>query len=361
MTATPVRLPDAASVADVLAALVPETADAALAPALSQAFAGFTFTIAAIDDFYWRDNRTVLTADGTRIGDHRAFVERELAALGGDLDAFWNRYRSGEVQFTEWRGGRAFAAAATGPGIADFVQIALNRESEFLAGPIVDPHYRPFSAERLFEPSWVKRDPTHVEPPLIGPVYRLIGAGGIVHMKSFLARYARLERENREARRSEVEDRVIRLIGPGGTREIPFLEAHPDWFAELPRENRFFADWERSSAAGARIFVYWAFEVHDFEERGQRTVGFTPRPLQVPAKRLLADEAPSVHQLMERVEAIDEEIGLPFAWFFLMTHGQWVDPDVGHAIAAGLRAGRMRLAPADAAVLLAWADKPYLF
>ncbi|WP_256375566.1 hypothetical protein [Ensifer sp. WSM1721] len=44
-----------------------------------------------------------------------------------------------------------------------------------------------------------------------------------------------------------------------------------------------------------------------------------------------------------------------------MTHGHWVDPDVGHAIAKGLRAERVRLPDRDAAVLLAWADKPYLF
>ncbi|RWE74196.1 MAG: hypothetical protein EOS63_26695 [Mesorhizobium sp.] len=53
--------------------------------------------------------------------------------------------------------------------------------------------------------------------------------------------------------------------------------------------------------------------------------------------------------------------GLPFARFFLMTHGHWVDPNVGHAIAERLRARRVRLPDQDAAILLAWADKPYLF
>ena len=44
-----------------------------------------------------------------------------------------------------------------------------------------------------------------------------------------------------------------------------------------------------------------------------------------------------------------------------LTHGHWVDPDVGDAIADGLRAGRVRLPDRDAAVLLDWADKRYLF
>lgn len=60
---------------------------------------------------------------------------------------------------------------------------------------------------------------------------------------------------------------------------------------------------------------------------------------------------------MERIEAVDAEAGLSFAWFFLMTHGHWVDPD----IADGLRAGRVRLLDRDARVLLDWTDNRYIF
>lgn len=363
MTDTPTRLPDAATVEAVLKTLDPASADANLAPALSGEFPGFAFSAARVDDFYWRDTRTVLSADGTRLGDHRGWVEHELAELGGDLTAFWMRHRESEFRFSEWRGTSVFAFATTGPGVADFVQISLGREVEVLAGPVVDPDYRPYSADDLFDPSWVRRGPDSDAQVLSGPVYQLRGrtGGGIVHMKSFLGRRARIEREQRAARRPELGNRVIHEVGPTGTRDIPFLEANPDWLDFVPRENRFFADWERSSAAADRIFVHWAFDIHDLEERGRREIGFIPRPLTNPAERLLADDGVSVHRLMERIEAGDEEVGLPFAWFFLMTHGHWIDPDVGHAIAEGLRAGRVRLPDQDAAVLLAWDDKPYLF
>ncbi|RUW74933.1 hypothetical protein EOA29_29965, partial [Mesorhizobium sp. M1E.F.Ca.ET.063.01.1.1] len=119
---------------------------------------------------------------------------------------------------------------------------------------------------------------------------------------------------------------------------------------------------ERSSACAHRVFDHWAFDIHDLEHRGKkRKIGFIPRPLKTPAGKLPLEDGISVHRLMERTEAIDAEIGLPFAWFFLMTHGHWVDPDVGDAIAEGLRQGRVRLPDRDAAVLLAWADKKYLF
>ncbi|ESZ32910.1 hypothetical protein [Mesorhizobium sp. L2C066B000] len=360
----PIRLPDPASVETVLAALQPQSADAELAPALSKAFPGFAFTVARIDDPYWRNPHAVVAADGTRLGGHRAWVERALAEVGGDLTAFWNRHRQDGEKFTEWRGTSVFAFAPTGPGVADFVQLSLGREIEVLAGAVVDPDYRPTSADHLFEPTWVTRESAVAARQLAGPVYRLRGrtGGGIVHMRSFLARRARIEREQREAQRPELEARIIREVGPDGARDTPFLVANPDWFDFEPRENRFFSDWERSSACGHRIFDHWAFDIHDLEGREQkREIGFVPRPLKLPAERLLAGESVSVHRLMERIEAIDAEMGLPFAWFFLMTHGHWVDPDVGHTIADGLRAKRVRLADGDAAVLLAWADKPYLF
>ncbi|WP_210215062.1 hypothetical protein [Mesorhizobium sp. M4B.F.Ca.ET.089.01.1.1] len=113
-----------------------------------------------------------------------------------------------------------------------------------------------------------------------------------------------------------------------------FFDSNPDWFDFVPRESRFFVAWERSSAAADRIFAHWAFDIHDLEDRGRREIGFIPRPLKMPTERLLADEGVSVHRLMERIKAIDTEIDLPFAWFFLMTHDHWFDPNVGHAIAA---------------------------
>lgn len=361
----PVRLPDPASVETVLASLQAQSADAGLAPALNKTFPGFSFSTAPVDDFYWRgDARTVLSADGTRLGDHGAWVEKELAELNGDLTAFWSRHRESGKKFAEWRGASAFAFAPTGPGVADFLQISLGRELEVLAGPVVDPDYRPYSADDLFDPSWVQREPAADGPLLSGPIYRLRGraGGGIVHMRSFLARRARIDKEQREASRPELENRIIREVGPDGTRDTAFLDANPDWFDFVPRENRFFADWQRSSACGHRIFDHWAFDIHDFEERGKkREIGFIPRPLKMPAGKLALGLNISVHRLMERIEAIDAEVGLPFAWFFFMTHGYWVDPDVGHTIADGLRAGRVRLPDRDAAVLLAWADKKYLF
>lgn len=64
---------------------------------------------------------------------------------------------------------------------------------------------------------------------------------------------------------------------------------------------------------------------------------------------------------MDRTEAIDREAGHPFAWSFLMTHGNKVESEVGDAITKRLREARVRLPDQDAKVLLQWADERYGF
>ncbi len=362
MTA-PARLPDAASLEAVLAGLDPASADAALLPALAASFPGFEFGFARIDDDYWRDTRSVIRPDGTRLGELRPWMMAELAKENGDASAVWKRLKETDLQITEWRGTSAFVSAPTGPGAADYVQIGLGREIEWRAGRIVNPDYRPWGEEELLDPSWPRTDQLPDSDRLAGPVYRLLAraGGAVVHVRSFLDRCDRIERGKREAKRPELERRVIREVGPGGTRETPFLEAVPDYFGFVPRELRFFQDWEESSARPQRVFAHWALDIRDYTHKGEREVGFIPRPLRPPKERLLMTPDASVHFLMERIEAVDREIGLPFGWFFLMTHGHWVDPDVGLAIAQGLKAQRVRLPDPDAGVLLRWADRTYGF
>jgi hypothetical protein len=358
MTSSPLRLPDAASLEAVLADLDPATADADLVPALGRAFPGLRFTVARIDDDYWRDTRSVIRSDGSRLGELRPWMTAELAKEGGDISALWRRLRETDLLITS-----AFVFAPTGPAPADYIQIALGRESEWRAGPIVNPDYRPYGEEELFDPSWIRRDALGEAGRLMGPVYRQLdrAGGALAHLRSFLGRCDRIERERREAKRPELERRVIQEIGPAGAREIPDLEAVPDWFEHVPRELRFFEDWEQSSAGAQRVFAHWALDLRDYTHKGEREVGFIPRPLQRPKDRLLPTADSSVHILMDRIEAIDRELGLPFGWFFLMTHGHWVEPEIGQALAAGLREVRIRLSDRDARVLLRWADKPYGF
>ena len=237
------------------------------------------------------------------------------------------------------------------------MQISLGRETEWCAGPIVNPSRRPWGEEELLDPSWISHDEMSADKVLAGPLYSLNRTSSVVYVRTFLARCARLERDKREARRPELERRV--WVGSDGTR-TPFLDLQPNYFDFTPREVRFFQDWEESSARTSRVYEHWALDIRDYEHKGERELAFIPRPLRLPEEHLEAGDS-SVHILMDRVEAIDREMGLPFAWFFFMTHGNKVSPAVGEAIAQGLREARVRLPEHDAKVLLRWADEQYLF
>ena len=90
-TEIPVRLPDAASVETVLSRLPSGADEATLAVALTDAFPGFSFSAANINDQYWRDSRSVLAADGTRVAEYRPWMEAELAKDNGDIASVWRR------------------------------------------------------------------------------------------------------------------------------------------------------------------------------------------------------------------------------------------------------------------------------
>jgi len=309
----PVRLPDHASVEAALARF-PAGADEA---ALTAAFPGFVFSAANDDDEYWRVERSVLAADGTRIAEYRPWMEAELAKNNGDVEAVWSRLRETDLQISEWHGNSVYAFAPTGSGAADYVQTSLGREIEWRAGPIVNPSYRPWSELDLLDSSWIDHDARSDDKVIAGLALPFEQAcrqqcracPDIPH-----AVRAPRARQARGARRPEMEQRV--WIGSDGTQR-PFLELQPDWFDVVPREVRFFQDWEESSAHSARVFEHWALDITDYEHNGQREIGFITRPLHLPKESLKAGDA-SVHMLMDRIEAIDREVGLAFGWYFLI-------------------------------------------
>lgn len=150
---SPTRLPDRASVEAVLAVLPAGADEAELASALTKKFPGFSFTATGIDDVYWRDVRSVLAPDGSRVAELQPWMTEALARHGGDAKALWMELHDSKLQISEWHGNSAFAFAPTGPGAADCVQISLGREIEWRAGPIVDPTSPPWSENDLLDPA----------------------------------------------------------------------------------------------------------------------------------------------------------------------------------------------------------------
>jgi hypothetical protein len=304
----PAILPAAALVETILSQLPSGASEATLAAALTDGFLGFSFSAANLDDQYWRAARSVLTVDGTRIAEYRPWMKAELAKDNGDIATLWRRLQDTDLQISEWHGNSVYAFAPTGSGAAGYVQISLGRETEWRAGPIVNPSRRTWGEENLLDPSWISHDEMSDDKVLAGPLYRLLGRAGssVVHVRSFLARRARRERDKREGRRPKLERCV--WVGSNGT-QTPFLDLQPDYLDFAPREVRIFQDWEYSSARNARVYEHWALDIRDYEHKDEREIVFITRPLHLPAEKLEAGDS-SVHVLMDRTEAIRASLRL---------------------------------------------------
>jgi len=146
--------------------------------------------------------------------------------------------------------------------------------------------------------------------------------------------------------RKSLGDHCQRLLPPAIAQKVPLRREGNE--TRLQTEGKDLA----STRTGRSTFTTTTTKA--------RARGFAPRPLHLPEEKLGVGDA-SVYCLMDRVEAIDCEVGVPFGWSFLVTHGNRVEPEVGQAIVKGLRDERVILPDRDAPVLLRWAERPYGF
>lgn len=116
---------------------------------------------------------------------------------------------------------------------------------------------------------------------------------------------------------------------------VPFLDLHP----ELAKYHacgtvRWVADWYRSSAQKEPPYRHWYFEFIDSDlwqnPPPERTLYFIPQWLstkKLPEIRVKSND--TIHSLLARLEALDNKVGCPFAWYFFMLHGNRVEGSPG--------------------------------
>lgn len=124
-------------------------------------------------------------------------------------------------------------------------------------------------------------------------------------------------------------------------------------------------DWERSSAgkSGAQLYDNWFFEIRDYTQNGQRNFGAihqwitTLKLAEVEAKpRNISDYA-----IYDKLQRLDKRVGVPFAWYFFMLHGNRVHIWAGQRILKAVENGTIVMPDQDYLVLRQWYDMPYGF
>lgn len=170
-------------------------------------------------------------------------------------------------------------------------------------------------------------------------------------------RESELQRLERIVTRRQLESSEL---GPA----VPYLQSHPlpeGWLDEPAKEERWFRDWQRSSAGNSNMGRHWWLDPRDFiDDHGTRVIGFIPRPIAWPKAKIKAKRKTCV-RLMDELARLDRRVGHPFAWFFHMVYGNRVSDFVGETIADGIRRGDVHLPASDETVLLDWVERPYGF
>jgi hypothetical protein len=173
------------------------------------------------------------------------------------------------------------------------------------------------------------------------------------------------ESQYREFRYAEMGKLTLTLYFLDGRPDevTSFFEAHPEmlgWNKRPGREERWFADWNASSAGNHPMGMHWYLDTSEYTEDGIEHVRFIPQGINWP-KRVVRTRGLSPSQLLEKLNRFDRMVKCPFGWYFYMIPGHRITNEAGKVIAAAVRAGRLYLEARDAAVLLAWDDDPYNF
>ncbi|WP_157730851.1 hypothetical protein [Variovorax sp. HW608] len=92
-----------------------------------------------------------------------------------------------------------------------------------------------------------------------------------------------------------------------------------------------------------------------------RTVAYTPAWATTKRLAKIAGNKGSDYELYGKLEKLDRHIGVPFAWFFFMLHGNRVGDVSGHRVLRAAEQGLIVLPEHDYRVLKAWSQHPYGF
>jgi hypothetical protein len=262
----------------------------------------------------------VIRPDGTRLAeDLEGWVESELEACGGELDALLERHASDGLLCTRQSGRTHYFVARFGPEAPDFVQLEIEELQELLDRSLIDPEHLPTDLPELTDPLI----PLSVEPHPVGrPCYHFRRMTDI---------------------RQVVARQPAPIDGPS-----PLV--------------RFMSEWDQSSAGARGHFCdHWIVAVREHLDRYRNTV-ISASPISLQSRKLKSFHwSPSARggDLGRQILAFDRAAGYPSAWYFHMVAGALVPREVAFGIAHDLDAGFRYLSDKDIILLKNWLGFPY--
>ncbi|KZC39888.1 hypothetical protein RHOFW510R12_01190 [Rhodanobacter sp. FW510-R12] len=311
----------------------------------------------------WLLRRKVFAADGTLVAnDHQAWLAQEVERDDGNVADTCARldaagYRLGLCRITTLY----VVAAGDSGAAADFLQVEVDLEEEIIDREIQPGQgwSTPLTLDALVHEA--EQGPALSDPErrvVRGPTYRL---RRVVDVGAWLGAADALE----DVRREAVRDRRYRVTTAANPAGVVRTQDELDlgWDRYPTKHRRFFQDWARSSAGQHRLCDHWVLDLKDWTDprTGHRSMEMIPvwafnRPL----ARVNAAKG-SEYEFYGALEKLDRRVGVPFAWFFYMVHGNRVDADAGDRVIRAAEAGTIVIPERDYRVLKDWQAAPYAF
>lgn len=309
--------------------------------------------------------RKVLSTQGEIVhDDHRAWLQLQVDADGGDFAATRRRLKPLGFGLTECRVSDVYLVLDRGGAQENFCQIQVELEDE-------RKHCRLFSEysyfkdqdftclQDLLEDADAGAEyPSEEQLPVRPQCYRLDSA---IDFAVFMRELDEQDYRQREVNRK----RRFTISTNGGPPESVGYEHFDPDFEKWPHKvRRMFGDWVLSSAgrSGARLCRSWAAQISDrTDAQGVRCLGYIP--LWTHARKIAQIDATegSAYDLFANLEKLDSRVGVPFAWYFYMLHGNLVRDGAGDRVIDAAEKGLIVLPEHDYQVLRRWRERPYGF
>lgn len=263
----------------------------------------------------WYHLGGIVDQDHHIISDNlRQWVEEESA---GDIDQLISDYMDSGYLVTRLAGQTHYFTASYGEHPSEFVQLEIEELQAVIDRPLIPEDEYPDSLEEFVEPIDYERLPAE---NVGAPYYR----------------FRRILPIDQLLQKDKHESQALRHL------------------------QRFFNDWQNSSASDTSFCQHWMLSLREYMDtdgnyrlQARPTALFAGELPQMPSDNLSGgDLAYAIHHY-------DRHIGYPFAWYFMMLTHKAENFTLAEAVLQDLMGAFDYLPAKDLKVLRQWAQKPY--
>ncbi|TBR77013.1 MAG: hypothetical protein EPN64_04640 [Burkholderiaceae bacterium] len=304
--------------------------------------------------------RGVYGPDGVRLhDDHEAWLRLQVESDGGNVRSTYERLKGNGYRLSKVHIAMLYLVVDRGGDESNFVQVEIWREHERMDCELLKSWGAPRDVDELVREAEGYSLPDEACVPVAPARYEFKRAADVGRFVKLL--------ESKEAKQREMlSARRYRLLNEDRNAEVRTHAQIDPGFDRFPHKaRRLFNDWATSSAgrSGARLCDHWVMQLGDWTNPKTGERGMNLIPVWTFGKKLAEVKAGSgdVYTFFGKLQTLDRRVGVPFAWYFFMLHGNRVHDWSGERVLKAAEDGLIVVPEHDYRVLKAWSQRPYGF